>query len=143
METPGARLRRTTLAPIKRANMHRRLMPQNESAAVSSMERHFVWAVRLAELACVLWIVVNGTIGLVNNGGTVCPRDTVCAEEWYTVMLLTISRVSAYHMYPALVLVWASKSNNLRTFLQVGLQEGGVGMHARGTVRILIICGNN
>ena len=101
METLGARLRRTTLAPIKRANMHRRPMPQNESAAVSSMERHFVWAVRLAELACVLWIVVNGTIGLVNNGGTVCPRDTVCAEEWYTVMLLTISRVSAYHMYRA------------------------------------------
>jgi hypothetical protein len=56
-------------------------------------------------------------VGLMING-TVCPRPTVCAEEWYTLLLLAISRGSAYATYPIMVLLFLSKANNLRTYLQ-------------------------
>ena len=56
-------------------------------------------------------------VGLLVNG-TVCPRPTVCAEEWYTLLLLAISRGSAYATYPIMVLLFLSKANNLRSYLQ-------------------------
>lgn len=49
---------------------------------------------------------------------TVCPRDTVCAEEWYTLLLLGVSRSSAYFTYPLMMLLYLSKTNHLRTVLQ-------------------------
>ena len=56
-------------------------------------------------------------LGLMVNG-TVCPRPTVCALEWYTLLLLAVSRGSAYATYPIMILLFLSKANNLRSWLQ-------------------------
>ena len=61
--------------------------------------------IKAVAFLCVLWIWVT-TFGpqpiglLVMPNGTLCPRATVCAEEWYTLLLLGISRTGAYFCYP-------------------------------------------
>lgn len=42
----------------------------------------------------------------------------VCAEEWYELLLLAISRSTAYFVYPLMMLLFFTKANNLRTYLQ-------------------------
>ena len=42
----------------------------------------------------------------------------VCAEDWWSLALLGISRSSAYFCYPLMMMLFLSKANNLRTFLQ-------------------------
>ena len=68
------------------------------------------------------WIMVTtfapAPVGLLTIHGTVCPRPTVCAETWYAMTLLAISRGSAYATYPIMILLFLSKANNLRTYLQ-------------------------
>lgn len=70
-----------------------------------------------------MWIFIMVTtfgpqpLGLMVNG-TVCPRPTVCALEWYTLLLLAVSRGSAYATYPIMILLFLSKANNLRSWLQ-------------------------
>jgi len=58
----------------------------------------------------------GGTYGI--GGWGLCPRETVCAEEWYTIALLAVSRSSAYLNYPMMMLLFLSKTNHLRTLLQ-------------------------
>jgi len=58
-------------------------------------------------------------IGLMRNDKYgLCPRETTCAEEWYTLLLLAISRLSAYMTYPLMILLFISKTNHLRTLAQ-------------------------
>jgi hypothetical protein len=38
-----------------------------------------------------------------------CPRFTICSENWSDVVLLCFSRLSAYWMFPQLVIVYFSK----------------------------------
>ena len=42
----------------------------------------------------------------------------MCAEEWYTLLLLGCSRSTAYATYPLMILLFLSKTNHLRTLLQ-------------------------
>ena len=63
----------------------------------------------------------NSTDSNSTDGGGrwgLCPRETVCAEEWYTLALLAVSRSSAYLNYPLMMLLFLSKANHLRTLLQ-------------------------
>ena len=82
-------------------------------------------------LFCLVWIVVTTfgpePVGLLQtraaNGTTpaytgLCPRVTVCAEEWYTLLLLGFSRTTAYVTYPLMMILFLSKTNHLRTLLQ-------------------------
>jgi hypothetical protein len=56
--------------------------------------------VKLMALCCVVWIVVTTfgpmPVGLLKPDGTLCPRETVCAETWHALLLLGISRTGAY-----------------------------------------------
>ena len=47
----------------------------------------------------------------------ICPRKTVCADEWHELIFLALSRLSAYFDYPLYVLLFVSKMNNLRGLL--------------------------
>lgn len=72
---------------------------------------------------CVVWAMVTAFVpqpvgSLDASTGTLCPRDTVCAETWYALLLLAISRSGAYFCYPMIFVVFLSKANNLRTYLQ-------------------------
>ena len=76
---------------------------------------------------CVLWIVITTfapePIGQLqtspNDEGSwwICPRRTVCAENLVTMVLLGISRVSAYFVYPLIILMFISKANHINTAL--------------------------
>ena len=83
--------------------------------------RRFLFVVALC-FASLLYIAITTfspmPTGLLRPDGTICPRPTVCANEWYTMVLLATSRGSAYFCYPLIVLVFLSKCNNLRTHLQ-------------------------
>lgn len=79
--------------------------------------------VKLVALLCVLWIWVTTfapePVGLIRlPSGTLCPRVTVCAETWATLVLLGISRTGAYFCYPFIMLLFLTKTNHLRTYLQ-------------------------
>ncbi|XRB00832.1 FAD-binding FR-type domain-containing protein [Pycnococcus provasolii] len=47
----------------------------------------------------------------------VCPRKTVCAEDWPSLFLLALARGSAYMDYPLYVALFLSKCHNLRSAL--------------------------
>ena len=84
--------------------------------------------IKLIAIGCVVWILITtfgpnaspiGPIGLLDiANGTLCPRVTVCAETWHALLLLGISRSGAYFCYPFIMLLFLTKTNNLRTFLQ-------------------------
>ena len=48
----------------------------------------------------------------------ICPRITVCAKKWYSVMFLVFARASAYFDYPLYVALFLSKAHKLHEFLQ-------------------------
>ena len=88
-----------------------------------------MWSNLLKVVCCFCLVFVVATtfapkpIGLLevrNSTGHwgLCPRPTVCAEEWYTMLLLGISRSTAYATYPLMMLLFLSKTNHLRTLLQ-------------------------
>ena len=70
---------------------------------------------------CLLWVAATTfspmPIGLLNDQGWICPRVTVCAEDWPSLALLAISRSNAYFSYPLIMLLFLTKANNLRTLL--------------------------
>ena len=55
-----------------------------------------------------VWI--NGTV-------TCCPKPSLCSEGWAQLWLLIIARLSAFAMYPSLVLVFFSKCHATLRFL--------------------------
>jgi hypothetical protein len=74
--------------------------------------------VKLVALGCVVWILLTTfgpiPVGLLKADGTLCPRVTVCAETWHALLLLGISRAGAYFCYPFIMLLFLTKTNNLR-----------------------------
>lgn len=79
--------------------------------------------VQLFAVGCVIYIGIRTfppkPTGLLDTETlTICPRETVCAETWYAFVLLAISRAGAYFIYPWMMLLFLSKTNNLRTALQ-------------------------
>mmetsp|Transcript_27804 Transcript_27804/g.94895 ORF Transcript_27804/g.94895 Transcript_27804/m.94895 type:complete len:706 (+) Transcript_27804:156-2273(+) len=72
-------------------------------------------------LFCLVWIAVTTfspkPVGLLEGGSKICPRETVCAENWYSIALLAVSRSTAYFNYPLMMILFLSKTNNLRTML--------------------------
>lgn len=81
----------------------------------------WVQVLRVLSVACVIWIVLRTftpkPFGSLEPNGTLCPRNTICAEEWWLVALLAVSRCSAYFCYPLMMLLFITKTNNLRTLL--------------------------
>ena len=81
----------------------------------------WIYVILGVSIACVVWIVIRTfspkPVGSLNSDGWVCPRYTVCAEEWWALVLLGISRLSAYFCYPLMMLLFFTKTNNLRTIL--------------------------
>ena len=57
--------------------------------------RRFLFVVALC-FASLLYIAITTfspmPTGLLRPDGTICPRPTVCANEWYTMVLLATSR---------------------------------------------------
>ena len=57
----------------------------------------------------------NGCIGL---DSCICPRETICADDLTSMILLTIARCSAWFDYPLYMCLFLSKCNNLNNYLQ-------------------------
>jgi len=55
---------------------------------------------------------------LVSCDPPIRPNPTVCASDWYSFLLLAISRCSAYFIYPLILSLFLTKLNHLRTLLQ-------------------------
>lgn len=59
----------------------------------------------------------------------ICPRDTICATNTLSIVLLTIARASAYFDYPLYMMMFLSKAHNLnnvcrRTILREWIDFG-------------------
>ena len=86
----------------------------------------FAWAISQIFLAPPLGIN-SGSDGIACVGYStagfvcVCPRETVCAREWYELLFLVFSRGSAYLDYPCYVMVFISKAHNLRSLMHRSL----------------------
>lgn len=93
----------------------------NTKPAKGSMDPFvkFMFALCIVTL---VWIVITTfspkPVGLLNKSKWICARPTVCAEDWWSLVLLAISRSSAYFCYPLMMMLFLSKANNLRTLLQ-------------------------
>ena len=63
---------------------------------------------------------VNDTlhVSLASCDHVLRPEPTVCAEDAISLVLLAISRFSAYFIYPLIVSLYLTKLNHLRTLLQ-------------------------
>lgn len=48
----------------------------------------------------------------------ICPRETVCADDPLSMILLTIARTTAWFDYPLYMLLFMSKANNLNNYMQ-------------------------
>ena len=87
----------------------------------ASRYRNWVLVLLCACAFSTLWVVVTTfapiPVGILRPDGWLCPRRTVCAEDWWSMFLLAISRVSAYFCYPLIMLLFLTKTNNLRTLL--------------------------
>ena len=44
----------------------------------------------------------------------ICPRETICARNWYSLVFLVLARGSAYADYPLYIALFVSKAHNLR-----------------------------
>ena len=47
----------------------------------------------------------------------VCPRKTICARNWYSLLFLVLARSSAYADYPLYMVLFVSKAHNLRKWV--------------------------
>ena len=56
--------------------------------------------------------------GCKNLASCICPRETICADDLLAMILLTISRCSAWFDYPLYMCMFLSKCNNLNNYLQ-------------------------
>ena len=87
----------------------------------------------LSMLFCLSWVVIKTYApephGLLRDDGTIRARVTLRAEEWYTLLLLAISRTSAYTIYPLTILLFVSKTNHLRTLAQRSVASLWVPFH--------------
>ena len=52
------------------------------------------------------------------TGFCICPRKTVCAKTWESLLFLVFSRASAYFDYPLYVCLFMTKARNLTDALQ-------------------------
>ena len=52
------------------------------------------------------------------SGICICPRETVCVKNVRSLVFLALARLSSYADYPLYTLLFISKANNLRGFLQ-------------------------
>ena len=85
-----------------------------------STSRLITRAVPAVSIAVTLYLWVRtfspAPVGLLHwNGGEpyICPRVTVCAEDWVALGLLGATRTLAYLCYPLLMLLFLGKANNL------------------------------
>lgn len=95
--------------------------------------------VKLIAVGCVVWIAITTfcpqPVGLIfANNGTLCPRVTVCAETWHALLLLGISRSGAYFCYPFIMLLFLTKTNNLRTQQPLQTPSARCPRHVHGHV---------
>ena len=56
--------------------------------------------------------------GCIGMDSCICPRETICADDLTSMILLTIARCSAWFDYPLYMCLFLSKANNLNTYLQ-------------------------
>ena len=56
--------------------------------------------------------------GCIDMDTCICPRETICADDLVSMILLTISRCSAWFDYPLYMCLFLSKCNNLNNYLQ-------------------------
>ena len=63
----------------------------------------------------ILW--TPGATTWVNGTLTCCPKPSLCAEGWVQFWLLVAARLSAFAMYPSLLLVFLSKCHATMRFL--------------------------
>ena len=59
----------------------------------------------------------GGLIYGANNTATVCPKATLCSEGWGQILLLILSRLTAFVMYVTIGLVYLTKCHALVHFL--------------------------
>ena len=53
----------------------------------------------------------------INGTDTVCPKEELCAEGWGEIVLLMLSRLTAFAMYVTISLVYVTKCHSLTHFL--------------------------
>jgi hypothetical protein len=53
-----------------------------------------------------------------NLQSCICPRETICADDLTTMILLTIARCSAWFDYPLYMCLFLSKCNSINNYLQ-------------------------
>ena len=56
--------------------------------------------------------------GCINTTTCICPRETICADDVFSMILLTLARCSAWFDYPLYMCLFLSKCNNLNNYLQ-------------------------
>ena len=56
--------------------------------------------------------------GCIDMNTCICPRETICADDLVSMILLTLSRCSAWFDYPLYMCLFLSKCNNLNNYLQ-------------------------
>ena len=56
--------------------------------------------------------------GCIDTTTCICPRETICADDLFSMILLTIARCSAWFDYPLYMCLFLSKCNNLNNYLQ-------------------------
>jgi hypothetical protein len=48
----------------------------------------------------------------------ICPRESICADDFSSMVLLTLARCSAWFDYPLYMCLFLSKCSNLNNYLQ-------------------------
>lgn len=48
----------------------------------------------------------------------ICPRETVCAEDWVSMILLTLARCSVFFDYPLYMMMFLTKAHNINNALR-------------------------
>jgi hypothetical protein len=77
-------------------------------------------------------VLIGGATAWANSTATLCPRESICAEGYTELVMLALSRGSAYFMYPALGSIFLTKCHALNTWLsttQISLRVPLVDLH--------------
>lgn len=83
-------------------------------------ELRLLCVVYLSQIACVVLALLKGFVPeLFGVSGDECARETICANNWWEFILLMISRMSGYAMYPPMLLPFVTKCHGLCGHLQV------------------------
>jgi predicted ferric reductase len=88
---------------------------------------------------CVLVALVKTVLALAETG-QLCSRETICAKDTVSLLLLAAARVTAYLMYPCLVLAFLSKSHALELWLSQTIVSVWLPVHDLHSLHVM--CGH-